>query len=123
MLIRGDVEDIIDEHLRTGYENYKELSGFEGILLMDLPTETSQYFTSYDDMIGLIKNDAVYIYGPEGEMMPKVSLQGTSGGTKAKAGKAEPSAPAADLPEPTINKRANIEPEKPVGDVGRKKRR
>lgn len=84
MLMKGDTQDIIDEHLRTGYNNYKTLSGFEGILLMDLPTERIQYFTDYDDMQDLIKNDAVYIYAPEAEMMPKVAL---AGGGKASAGK------------------------------------
>jgi hypothetical protein len=73
-------------------------------------------------MIGLIKNDAVYVYGPEGEMMPKVSLQG-GGDAQAKAGKASAKEPAGNQPEPTITKRAEVEPAKPVGDVGRKKRR
>jgi len=86
MLKRGDVQDIVDEMLRTGFENYKELSGFEGILLMDLPTETAQYFTNYDDMTGLIKNDAAYLYAPEGEMMPKVTLiSGAGSGSAATA--------------------------------------
>lgn len=81
-LATGSVEDIVDEHLRTGYDNYKKLSGFEGILMIDLPTDTVQYFKDYDSMAGNIKNDAVYIYAPEGEMMPKVTL--TSGVAKAK---------------------------------------
>lgn len=94
MLMKGDVSDIVDEHLRTGFNNYKELSGFEGILLMDLPTETAQYFTDYDNMVGSIKNDAVYLFAPEAEMMPKVSLS-TGGGSKAgKSG--EVSAPVAE---------------------------
>ena len=70
----GSAADIIDEHLRTGFDNYKNLSKFEGILLMDLPTDTLQYFTDYDDMAGKIKHDSVYLYGPEGEVMPKVTL-------------------------------------------------
>jgi len=88
MLMKGDVSDIIDEHLRTGFDNYKELSGFEGILLMDLPTKRSQYFKDYDSMGNLIKNDAVYLYAPESEMMPKVSLAGGSGGAVGKKGNA-----------------------------------
>jgi DNA-binding ferritin-like protein (Dps family) len=86
MLTRGDVSDIVDEQLRTGYENYKKLSGFEGILMMDLPTKTAQYFKNYDDMDGAIKSDATYIFAPEGEMMPKVSLISGSG-SSSKGGK------------------------------------
>jgi hypothetical protein len=90
MLMKGDTQDIIDEHLRTGYENYKAVSGFEGLLLMDLPTERIQYFTDYDDMEGLIKNDSVYLYAPEAEMMPKVALAG-GGKSVASKGSTEPS--------------------------------
>jgi hypothetical protein len=79
-IAKGSIADIVDEHLRTGYNNYKKLSGFEGVLLMDIPLKKSQYFTDYDSMKGLIKNDAVYIYGPEAEMMPKVSLIASSAG-------------------------------------------
>ena len=140
MLMRGDTQDIIDEHLRTGYENYKALSGFEGLLLMDLPTERIQYFTDYDEMQGLIKNDSVYIYAPEAEMMPKVAL---AGGGKSVAGKGK-AAPSDDAAVPSeqdfIDKSAQIAGKtakaKPatkaasaakvtptVGDVGRKLRK
>ena len=70
----GDAKAIIDEHMRTGYENYKAYSKFKGILLMDVPTETAQYFTNYDKMKDLIKVDSVYLYAPQDEMMPKVKL-------------------------------------------------
>ena len=70
----GDLKTVIDEHLRTGFNNYKAVSDFEGILLMDVRTETAQYFIDYDAMQGHIKSDAVYIYAPESELMPKVTL-------------------------------------------------
>jgi len=70
----GDLKTLVDEHLRTGYNNYKAVSDFEGILLMDVRTETAQYFKDYDSMQGRIKSDAVYIYAPESEIMPKVTL-------------------------------------------------
>jgi hypothetical protein len=93
-IAKGSVADIIDEHLRTGFNNYKKLSGFEGILLMDIPLKKAQYFTEYDNMKGVIKNDAVYIYGPESEMMPKVSLIATKG--DADTGSATPKTKKAD---------------------------
>ena len=71
----GDVKDIQDEMLRTGFDNYKKLSGFDGILMMDVSSRTAQYFQTYDDMRGSIKIDSAYLYGPEGEVMPKVSLR------------------------------------------------
>ena len=75
----GNLQTVIDEHLRTGFENYKAVSNFEGILLMDVRTETAQYFIDYDSMQGRIKSDAVYIYAPEGEIMPKVTLLPVAG--------------------------------------------
>jgi hypothetical protein len=93
-IAKGSVADIIDEHLRTGFNNYKKLSGFEGVLLMDIPLKKAQYFTDYDSMKGVIKNDAVYIYGPESEMMPKVSLIATKGDTDT--GSATPKTKKAD---------------------------
>lgn len=99
-LASGDVAAIVDEHLRTGYENYKVLSEFEGILIMDVRTETAQYFKDYDSMKGKIKNDMVYIYAPEGEIMPKVTLLPVAGVSSVapKAGAA--AAPAAPVAKP-----------------------
>lgn len=137
----GDAADITDEHLRTGYNNYKKLSGFEGVLLMDLPTETSQYFKDYDSMEGKIKSDATYLYGPESEMMPKVSL--TSGVEGAKARKLAAAGDTGDIEAAPkkgkgtslLSKAADIvsgrksdvvtkrgKPEAPV-DIGRTKRK
>ena len=134
MLMKGDVSDIIDEHLRTGFDNYKKLSGFEGLLLMDLPTETSQYFTEYDDMQGLIKNDAVYLFAPESEMMPKVALSGGGGKGASKKAAGEPEDLGPDVSKKEFGNQAaqiaggprvSAKPKasKPeVGNVGRKKR-
>ena len=132
MLTKGDVSDIVEEHLRTGFDNYKTLSGFEGLLLMDLPTQTAQYFTEFDDMLGLIKNDAVYLYAPESEMMPKVTLSG--GGGKVSSGMSD-SGEAEIEPEPKATKNlskaaekiasGHVEREKPTdgAGVGRAKRK
>lgn len=81
----GNLKTITDEHLRTGFENYKAVSDFEGMLLMDVRSESAQYFGDYDSMQGRIKSDAVYIYAPEGEIMPKVTLLTTAGGSTASA--------------------------------------
>jgi len=93
-LIKGDAQDIIDEHLRTGFDNYKKLSGFEGILMIDLPTERTQYFQDYDSMANLIKNSTIYLYAPESEMMPKVELAAGSTGQAASGNKIQPTATA-----------------------------
>ena len=128
MLLRGDVSDIVDEQLRTGYANYKKMSGFEGILMMDLPTETAQYFKDYDSMDGLIKNDACYIYAPEGEMMPKVTLiAGAGSGPKDKG----TTAPVADADRikssstDSLNKAASniVNPVNKPSEVGKRTKR
>ncbi|CAB4129601.1 hypothetical protein UFOVP116_53 [uncultured Caudovirales phage] len=87
----GNLKTIIDEHLRTGFENYKAVSDFEGILLMDVRSESAQYFGDYDSMKGRIKSDAVYIYAPEGEIMPKVTLLAAAGGGSSTASASTPS--------------------------------
>lgn len=70
----GSAEEIKDAILDVGFENYKAYSGFDGILLMDVNTQTAQYFRDYDSMRGLIKSETPYVYAPESEAMPKVGL-------------------------------------------------
>jgi hypothetical protein len=70
----GEAQDIKDAILAVGFDNYKEYSKFDGMLLLDVKTQASQYFEDYDSMVGKIKSDMPYIYGPESEGMPKVTL-------------------------------------------------
>ena len=99
-LASGDAATIQDEHLRTGFENYKAVSNFDGILIMDVNSETSQYFIDYDSMRGKIKSDAIYVYAPEGEIMPKVLLLPVAGVSSEKPKAVKAKAPAAPVPEP-----------------------
>ena len=135
----GDKQQIIDAQLKTGFANYKEYSKFDGILLMDVNSEQSQYFTSYEQMKGLIKIDSVYIVAPEGEIMPKVSLLGsgkapsdgevktTTKGAKADSGissEKDFAQAAANIARGT--KQKQVAPKaiaEPTAGVGRKKRR
>jgi hypothetical protein len=109
----GNLTTLIDEHLRTGYNNYKAVSNFEGILLMDVRTEITQYFKDYDSMQGRIKSDAVYIYAPESEIMPKVTLlpDASSRNTKVGSTKTPASKSAADA----VEKRSLRDPGKSLG--------
>lgn len=135
----GNREQIIDAQLKTGFDNYKEYSKFDGILLMDVNSEQAQYFTSYEQMKGLIKIDSVYIVAPEGEIMPKVSLIGsgkalssgdvpaTTNGAKADSGissEKDFAQAAANIARGGKQKQptAQVIPE-PTSGVGRKKRR
>lgn len=126
----GSAEDIKDEHLRTGYNNYKALSNFEGILIIDLPTDTMQYFKDYDGMVGKIKTDTIYIYAPENEIMPKVILTTGYGGRKGAA--SSKTAPDTATTSPSLSKAAAAitggraakpKPKNAIGDVGRQKRK
>lgn len=109
-LATGSVQDIVDALLDVGYENYKAYSGFDGMLLMDVPTETSQYFKDYSSMRGKIKNETPYILGPEAEAMPKVSLLNLDPERSKKKKSAEEPA------EPQGRSRSNVAPaaDKPV---------
>lgn len=73
-LIDGDVAKIQDALLNVGFENYKAYSDFDGILLVDVPSETAQYFRSYGEMRGYAKAGQGYVYAPESEAMPQVVL-------------------------------------------------
>jgi hypothetical protein len=135
-LATGDAKQIQDEMLQTGFENYKKLSGFDGMLMMDVGSKTAQYFNSYDDMAGSIKVDSAYLYGPEGEAMPKVSLR-VSDSSKTADSKGKTSKEQKNTTDkPVSNKdftdkaaqiatgkssKKSTAPE--VGDVGRAKRK
>jgi hypothetical protein len=73
-LLNGTAADISASILKTGFENYKNYSNFDGILMMNNNSESVQYFTSYESMQGLIKSDVAYIMAPDSEGMPKVDL-------------------------------------------------
>jgi hypothetical protein len=108
-LMSGSAEDIRDAILNVGYENYKAYSGFDGILMIDVNSESAQYFRDYPSMKGLVKVDTTYIYAPESEAMPKVSLKPV-GGSSTGAGK--PSAPSKPVAAPAAvtGKRVEIKP-------------
>ena len=143
-LMTGSAEDITEAMLDTGYNNYKKLSHFDGILLMDMGSESVQYFTDYPSMKGLISVETPYVIAPEGEMMPKVTLSAGKtagygdydvGGKKKKAAKLGEPTPSekefrntaqniatgrANKPikAPPIDTSTNVEP-----NVGRAKRK
>lgn len=80
-LLSGNGAQIRDAIITVGYANYKKYSNFAGILLMDIKSESAQYFEEVNTIKGDIKVDTAYVYAPEGEAMPKVSLLNTSGPT------------------------------------------
>ena len=134
----GSAEDIKDAILSVGFDNYKAYSGFDGILLMDVPSQTAQYFRDYDSMRGRIKSETPYVYAPESEGMPKVGLvagDGSSaGGAKSAAAKGTVSAAVDqdDLDDVTNTKRLTgpgakaartaSTPKTDVGTLGRERR-
>jgi hypothetical protein len=73
-LMSGDENAILYAIAKTGYNNYKKYSQFEGMLIMDIPSEQVQYFVDFDAMIGNISVKTAYILAPEAEMMPQVEL-------------------------------------------------
>jgi hypothetical protein len=110
-LISGNAADIRDAILDVGYENYKAYSKFDGILMMDVRSESVQYFRDYPSMRGSIKIDTTYIYAPESEAMPKVSLMSVGGSS---AGVSEPAVSSNPIATPSADtdKRVEIKPRK-----------
>jgi hypothetical protein len=105
----GAPADIREAILAVGFDNYKEYSKFDGMLLMDVKTESAQYFEDYDSMIGKIKSDMPYIYGPESEGMPKVTLLLGDAGYDMGASDSAPTAPVA-APKSIVGGHTKITP-------------
>lgn len=110
-LISGTVADIREAILNVGYENYKAYSNFDGILMMDVRSESVQYFRDYSSMKGLVKVDTTYIYAPESEAMPKVSLMAV-GGSSAEVSKPGASTKSIETPPSGGEKRVEIKPKR-----------
>jgi hypothetical protein len=91
-LVSGDASAIVNAYLDVGYNNYKSYSGFDGMLIMDIPTQQLQYFAEYKDMAGQITVDTVYLLAPEREMMPRVVLAPGAGPLRAGRFKSDTSA-------------------------------
>lgn len=122
----GDAKQIQDEMLRVGFNNYKNLSEFDGMLMMDVGSRTAQYFNSYDEMIGSIKVDSAYLYAPENETMPKVSLKISSANTTSDNANTRKAPTKQDdvVKNTQVSTRTRPKSTKPeVGDVGRAKRK
>lgn len=110
-LISGTVADIREAILNVGYENYKAYSNFDGILMMDVRSESVQYFRDYSSMKGLVKVDTTYIYAPESEAMPKVSLMAV-GGSSVEVSKSGASTKSIETPPSGGEKRVEIKPKR-----------
>jgi hypothetical protein len=108
-LMSSTAADIREAILNVGYENYKTYSKFDGILMMDVRSESAQYFRDYPSMSGLVKVDTTYIYAPESEAMPKVSLMPVGGSSAGTAKSSTPSKPIA-APSAVTGKRVEITP-------------
>lgn len=128
-LMSGSAEDIRDAVLKVGFENYKNYSGFDGILMMNLGGESAQYFKDYNSMKGKIKSDLPYVYAPEQEAMPKVSLTSLPGGalpsgpTQSDDVTPVPSASVADFKPARSKIQAYQKPTDDEKSLGRKRRR
>lgn len=102
-LMSGNSQQIREALLDVGYKNYKKYSGFNGMLLMDVKSESAQYFEDLAKAKDSLKVDTAYVYAPETEAMPKVTLlpQG-GGGVGSDEGSAE---------QPTTTRRSRRAPE------------
>ena len=76
-------EEINSARLRASFNDYKTYSGFDGVLVMDITTESLQYFEYYDpknekDLNSMKSNVSVsttYILSPASDIMPQISLK------------------------------------------------
>jgi hypothetical protein len=76
-LLSGNARHIVDVFLETAWNNYMSYAKFKGMLFMDGSGDNivTQYFTSYEQIKGLVHiATPTIIGGSEGDMMPQASL-------------------------------------------------
>lgn len=71
LLVNGSLENIKSEWGRLSFVNYKNASGFTGVLFFDIPSGATQFVTDPNSV--QFKTEAPQMYGPELQAMPKVS--------------------------------------------------
>jgi len=85
-LSTGDNAQIQHEWGMLSFTNYKRMSGFDAMLLLDSPKQSSLYFTKIEDVSSLIKSGSPYVMGPEQQVHPQMSFTGSASGDSLNTG-------------------------------------
>jgi len=68
----GDSDQIKQEWGLMSFLNYKRMSKFDSMLLLDSPKKQSLYFTDAQDVSAKLNAGQPYLVGPEQQVMPQV---------------------------------------------------
>lgn len=133
-LSTGDVSQIKQEWGMLSFTNYKRMSGFSAMLLLDSPKQSSLYFTKIEDVSSLVKADMPYVMGPEQQIHPQMSFTGRAGGEslntgvgpsepKLKVQKKTKAAPKKAAPRGKVKASSGGREDPPKANMGRAKRK
>lgn len=74
-LIQGDTEQIKQAWGLLSYENYKRMSKFDSMLLLDGPKRHSLYFRDSASVADILKSGMPYVVGPEQQIHPQMAFK------------------------------------------------
>jgi len=74
-LVNGDNNQIKQAWGLLSFENYKRMSKFDAMLLLDGPKRSSLYFTSADSVSGVLIASQPYVVGPEQQIHPQMAFK------------------------------------------------
>ena len=73
-IISGDANQIRHEWGLLSFTNYKRMSNFDAMLLLDGPKAHSLFFNEAVDVSGVLKTQAVQLYGSEQTVHPQMEF-------------------------------------------------
>lgn len=74
-LMQGDTEQIKQAWGLLSYENYKRMSKFDSMLLLDGPKRHSLYFRDSSTVSDILKSGMPYVVGPEQQIHPQMAFK------------------------------------------------
>ena len=114
-IVSGDIAGIKREWGLLSFENYKTITKFDAMMLMDVGNKQVISFDDAHKVADILRVDMPNIYGPEQEAMPKITFVTGGAGADAEAGADANSYPAgaavgSATPTPLPGKRIKIAP-------------
>jgi len=74
-LVQGNTEQIKTAWGLLSYENYKRMSKFDSMLLLDGPKRYSLYFKDASTVADILKSGMPYVVGPEQQIHPQMAFK------------------------------------------------
>jgi hypothetical protein len=73
-IVAGDVNRARKMYIKASYLNYKAMSKFDGMLLIDVSGGRTLYFDDVSAVIDMLKSNTVYVIAPDQEVFPQIKF-------------------------------------------------